>query len=168
MAEYAVALNFDSRGTTRLLGLMCGNYMFENNIRPHLTLGVFKCADEREAVNAFYASAARVERFRISFTAVGAFHGGCIFCSPAASKPLHDSYRQVYNSFLDRDLMPGADGLYTPLKWIPHAAVSYNLVSDFSDCFVYVRRMFRPFECDVTEITLVRLEPYTEIYSVEL
>ncbi len=168
MAEYAVSLCFDSKGTAQLLRLMCGNFMYENSIRPHLTLGVFNCVYERDALDAFKAAVSRMGRFDIRFTAVGAFRGGCIFCSPASDKPLHDSYRYVYNSFLDMGLPPGADGMYTPLRWIPHAAVAYHLVSDLSDCFNYVKRNFRPFECTVTEAALVRLDPFSELYTVEL
>lgn len=168
MTEYAVALNFDSRGTARLLGLMCGNYMYENGIRPHLTLGIFRAGSEVDAAKALFAAGSKLSSFDVDFTAVGAFRGGCIFCSPAQNDQLSRSYRIVLNEFVSRDMPPGANGRYTPGRWIPHAAVAYKLVSDFGGCLEYVKRMFRPFECSAKELVLASLEPYTELYTVKL
>ena len=72
MGDYAVVMNLDKRSTARLMNMMCGSYMLEHGIRPQLTLAVFDCDSDIDALESFERLTRRLEVCKVRFSSIKA------------------------------------------------------------------------------------------------
>ena len=129
MALYAIALNFDKFGTVSLFQYICGSYMHEHKIRPHLTLGMFESDNEEDMLVCFKAFAESIEPVRIKFNSVGSFGSSVIYIEPQINAVLRRNFEKTYAEFYPFFKI-GDNGNYLPDRWIPHTAVGLKLTQE--------------------------------------
>lgn len=171
MKTFAAALEFDGRGTVRLMKLLCGSYMIENNIRPHLTLGVFMTdgeAEERELKLRFDLMARDMTAAEVSFSGIGMFGTSTVFAEPELNEELKNRFYQIYAVFV-RKFAAGYEGLYLPGRWIPHVSVGTRLSEkEGPECYRWAAGEFDRFCCLADKFVLAECDPYRVVRRYHL
>ena len=174
MGDYAIVMNLDKKSTARLMNMMCGSFMLENGIRPQLTLAVFDCGNDIDALDSFDRLTRRLEVCKVRFGSISACRsrGSCetidIFAVGQLTSALRRNNRRAYTILSQNFVMTGGEEL-VPGLWEPWAMLGMRLSDDDADgYFDMVRRMFRPFDAVASETALVRLRDNAElsVYSL--
>ena len=142
---YAVTLYFDDESSERLRELTKGladvtgnNYMIQNDVPPHLTLGMFHVneADEDKLKKLFgeFVEKARTEilagkEFMISFGVFEDFVGKVIFRKIEKDELLAGVNKLLHDIFVPH-FEAGDNKNYLPENWYPHITLSFKLASD--------------------------------------
>ena len=169
MGDYAVVMNLDKRSTARLMNMMCGSYMLEHGIRPQLTLAVFNCGSDIDALDSIDRLTRRLEVCKVRFSSIsacrsrGSFDTIDIFAVGQLTSSLRRNNRRAYTILSQDFVMTGGNEL-VPGMWEPWAMLGMELTeSDADGYFDMVRRIFRPFDAVASETALIRLSDHVEL-----
>ncbi|MCR4734795.1 MAG: 2'-5' RNA ligase family protein [Treponema sp.] len=142
---YAVTLYFDDessgeiRALTKELCEVTGNdYMIQNDVPPHLTLGIFHAdKSDFEKLKKVFSGFARaaLESFsagswpEINFTGFDSFLDKVIFIKPQKSDLLVNLNSLLHDFFLPH-FEAGDNRNYLPENWYPHIALGVKLTHE--------------------------------------
>ncbi len=142
---YAVTLYFDDetsgaiRGLTKELADVTGNtYMIQNDVPPHLTLGMFHVieAGQEKLKKLFveFVEKARLEilagqDFEISFGVFEDFVGKVIFIKIEKEELLAGVNKLLHDMFVPH-FEAGDNRNYLPENWYPHITLGFKLAPD--------------------------------------
>ena len=142
---YAVTLYFDDktseqiRDLTKNLSDVTGNdYMIQNDVPPHLTLGMFHVGqadvDKLKRLFVEFVERAQAEvlcgkNFEISFGAFEDFVGKVIFVKIEKDKKLMEANRLLHDLFCPH-FEAGDNRNYLPENWYPHITLGFKLTGE--------------------------------------
>lgn len=135
---YAVTLYFDEKSTAKIknaikeLSGISGNFfMTENEVPPHLTLGMFHCKKEdlERLEEVFKVFSDKIEKaFPVYFSGVDTFKEKVLFLRLKAEAYKH---LLLLNEILHSTFLPyfeaGGNKNYLPENWLPHVALLEKL-----------------------------------------
>lgn len=173
---YAVTLYFDDetsgklRGLTKELSEVTGNnYMIQNNVPPHLTLGMFHVhkTDVEKLKNLFGDFVESVQtkilcgnNFEISLGAFDSFVSKVIFIKIEKDKLLSEINRLLHKIFVPH-FEAGDNRNYLPENWYPHITLGCKLTSEqFEKGMSFLKESGLP-NARCTRIGLACCNPYT-------
>ena len=176
---YAITLYFDSHTNELILEAMKdiatatgNNYMLDNSVPPHLSLGLFHAEEEKagEMENLFeqFAEALKSEggNLSLNFNGPDNFADKVIFLSIARDEPLMKLNRDLHHLFLPH-FEAGDNRNYLPENWVPHIALAVKLDNQqFEKGFSAAKSFPLPKSAKITSATLARCNPYNEVVRI--
>ena len=176
---YAVTLYFDSPTNELILEAMKdiaaetgNNYMLDNSVPPHLSLGLFHAEDERtgEMIKLFEKFAESLKSnsagLSLNFNGPDNFADKVIFLSVERDEPLMKLNRDLHQLFLPY-FEAGDNRNYLPENWVPHIALAVKLdAKQFEKGFDVAKNFPLPKTAKITSATLARCNPYNEVVKV--
>ena len=178
---YAVTLYFDSQTNELIEKAMRdiaaatgNNYMLDNSVPPHLSLGLFHTEEEKtgEMVKLFeqFAEGLKTEGAGLSlnFNGPDNFADKVIFLSVSRDEPLMKLNRDLHQLFLPH-FEAGDNRNYLPENWVPHIALAVKLSgTQFEKGFETAKTFPLPKSAKITSATLARCNPYNEVVKISL
>lgn len=176
-SSYAVSLFPDDGGAERIRGI-CGGlsratgngFMVQNDVPPHLTLGIFHAADEElsqmeECFREFALKARNcISNLCLDFCGVDSFLDKVIFLRLQKDEPLCFLNRILHESFL-LHFESGDNRNYLPQNWCPHIALGVKLSHDqFEKGMEFLGSISTPDKCRIVSVGLARCNPYTPLF----
>lgn len=169
---YAVSLHFSQNvneiitsAVTSIADVTGNRFILENKIPPHVTIGAFHAAKEKELrlmqlVEDFSKSQ---KSSTVHFTEIENFNDKVLFL-----KPEKDDFLSVINKRLHEVLLPefekGENGYYLPDIWFPHTTLATRLnQSQFSNALSIAEKVPHPLMAEVSEIGLYQCSPFAEL-----
>ena len=178
---YAVTLYFDSQTNELIEKAMRdiatatgNNYMLDNSVPPHLSLGLFHAEEEKEEelVNLFEEFAeglkSRDAGLSLNFNDPDNFADKVIFLNVSRDEPLMKLNRDLHQLFLPH-FEAGNNRNYLPENWVPHIALAVKLCGpQFEKGFEVAKNSPLPKSAKITSATLARCNPYNEVSKISL
>ena len=150
------------------------NYMLDNSVPPHLSLGLFHAEEEKtgKMVKLFeqFAKGLKSEggNLSLNFTGPDNFADKVIFLSVSRDEPLMKLNRDQHQLFLPH-FEAGDNRNYLPENWVPHIALAVKLAGQqFEKGFEVAKNFPLPKSAKITSATLARCNPYNEIVKISL
>lgn len=150
------------------------NYMLDNSVPPHLSLGLFHAEEEKtdEMVKLFeeFAESLKSEGSNLSlnFNGPDNFADKVIFLSVARDEPLMKLNHNLHQLFLPH-FEAGDNRNYLPENWVPHIALAVKLVgTQFEKGFEVAKSFPLPKTAKICSATLARCNPYNEVVKISL
>ena len=176
---YAVTLYFDSHTNELIEGAMRdiaattgNNYMLDNSVPPHLSLGLFHAEEEKagEMVKLFEEFAESLKSnsagLSLNFNGANNFADKVIFLSVTRDEPLIKLNRDLHQLFLPH-FEAGDNRNYLPENWVPHIALAVKLGgTQFEKGFEVAKSFPLPKSARITSATLARCNPYNEVMKI--
>ena len=169
---YAVSLHF-SREVNEIIAsaekeiaeITGNNFMIENKVPPHITIGAFHGTKESEA-----RLLQIVEDFTraqtpgtVLFKEAGNFNGKVLFLKPEKNDFLTKINSELHKVILP-EFEPGENGYYVPDIWFPHTTLATRLnQSQFQAALTIAEKISLPLEAAVTEIAVYLCSPFAEL-----
>ena len=178
---YAITLYFDShtnelieKAMREIAAATGNNYMLDNSVPPHLSLGLFHAEEEKtgEMVKLFeqFAKGLKSEggNLSLNFNGPDNFADKVIFLSVSRDEPLMKLNRDIHQLFLPH-FEAGDNRNYLPENWVPHIALAVKLDhQQFEKGFEAAKNFPLPKTAKITSATLARCNPYNEIVKISL
>jgi len=181
---YAVTLYFDDEtagqisSLTKELADVTGNdYMIQNDVPPHLTLGMFHVneADEEKLKRLFGEFVERAQAevlcgkdFEISFGAFEDFIGKVIFIKLEKDQLLAGMNRLLHEVFLPY-FEAGDNRNYLPENWYPHITLGFKLSPEqFEKGMEFLKGTTEKPRGRCARIGLACCNPYTQTCEISI
>ena len=150
------------------------NYMLDNSVPPHLSLGLFHAEEEKagEMLKLFeqFAESLKTEgrTLSLNFDGPDNFADKVIFLSVSRDEPLMKLNRDLHQLFLPH-FEAGDNRNYLPENWVPHIALAVKLGgTQFEKGFDVAKNFPLPKSAKISSSTLARCNPYNEIVKISL
>ena len=177
LITYAISLHFTpdvnkiiTSAVKSIAEVTGNNFIIENKIPPHVTIGAFHAAKDEEA-----KLIQMVEDFTksqkagiLQFTEIGNFNGKVLFL-----KPEKDGFLAQINTDLHSILLPefekAENGYYMPEIWFPHSTLATRLnQSQFEKAAKIAETIKLPLETEINEIAVYQCSPFAELKRLSL
>ncbi len=169
---YAVSLHFTqdvnqiiSDAVGEIAKLTGNDFIIQNKIPPHVTIGAFHGTKEKEAhltklVEDFSKA---LQPGMVQFTEVGNFNKKVLFL-----KPQKDAFLTEINKALHKLILPefekGENGYYMPEIWFPHTTLATRLSqSQFEKALEIANKISLPLETKISSVGLYQCSPFLEL-----
>lgn len=171
---YLITLYFDEKTSKELhkwiasVAEKTGNeFMTENQVPPHMTLGAFEAPDEEMAGRLFqemsFPAAGEVQ-----LVSVGSFMPQVLYVSAVYSEYLHELSRRV-DSILTREEAVQIRASYRPFSWFPHVTIGKQMTTEaLAQAFAVMQKSFHVIKGKVVRVGLSRTNPYQDLGTREL
>ena len=191
-STYAVTLYFDSDSTTLIRSSIShlaefteNDYMIQNDVPPHLTLGMFHASDSdsEKLENLFREFSKKAGRFfPVDFSGADSFLDKVIFLSLKKDSPtftfLKDLNTTLHEMFIPH-FEPADNRNYLPQNWVPHIALAVKLTHVQFEKGMFLlgesekkndadKKSSLPQSAKVVSLGLARCNPYNEILRIPL
>ena len=171
---YLITLYFDDKTTKELqrwihlvAEAMGNDFMTENAVPPHMTLGAFEAPEEELACRLFTEMDLELGG-QVQLVSVGAFVPRVLYVSAVYSEYLHRLALQVYQ-VLEQDSSVKVRPDYKPFSWLPHVTIGKQLVgAETEKAFAVLQKEFHVLKGTVVRVGLSRTGPYRDLDSAEL
>lgn len=174
---YAVSLHFTpdvndiiTSAVKSIAEVTGNNFIIENKIPPHVTIGAFhaKKKDEAKLIQIVEDFAQSQKTGIIRFTEIGNFNGKVLFL-----KPEKDGFLAQINADLHTVLLPefekAENGYYMPEIWFPHTTLATRLnQSQFEKAAKIAENIKLPLKTEITEIAVYQCSPFAELKRLSL
>ena len=166
---YLITLYFDEKTNKELhkwitmVAQETGNeFMTENQVPPHMTLGAFEAPDEETAKRLFqemtFPAAGEVQ-----LVSVGSFMPQVLYVSAVYSEYLHTLAVEV-DRVLSGDSSVQIRPNYRPFSWLPHVTIGKQLTGEaLAQAFAVMQRSFHVWKGSVVRIGLSKTNPYRDL-----
>ena len=148
------------------------NYMLDNSVPPHLSLGLFHAKEEKagEMVKLFeqFAEVLKSEDSNLSlnFNGPNNFADKVIYLSVVRDEHLMKLNRDLHQLFLPH-FEAGDNRNYLPENWVPHIALAVKLGNQqFEKGFEVAKSFPLPKSARITSATLAKCNPYNEVVKI--
>ncbi len=182
---YAITLYFDKATTaqiqtlTRDLAVITKNeYMIENSVPPHLTLGMFHADDsELEKLKSLFGAfvdtvknEASQNDFPVSFAGQDNFLDKVIFLKPTEDcRSLLAHLNELLHKLFLLHFEPADNRNYLPGNWVPHVALAVKLNHQaFEKGMEFLNKEQKTISGLCVQIGLARCNPYTPVLDFSL
>ena len=169
---YAISLHFPKDAgdiisqTVRNIAEATGNnFIIENKIPPHITIGAFHAAKEDEArLLQLMAEFARTQKAGVvHFSKIDNFKGKVLFLKGEKDSFLAEMNRQLH-SFIMSEFESGENGYYLPEIWCPHTTLATRLnQGQFDKAKAVAEKISLPLEAKACEIGFYQCSPFLEL-----
>ena len=131
--EYAIVLYFDS-STEKAFNIIINDLFYkeiggcqpEERLPPHLTVACFTTDSVETVLDELDKNILRITSGQIVWASLGAFVPKVLFASPVMSEYLININQDVHN-IIEPYSVAGANGHYTPGRWVPHTTLLNHL-----------------------------------------
>lgn len=143
-----IVLRFDYRTSMQVENLQkqlnAANPQAKKSLPPHITLQNYTDTNPADLKNVIEPWAKTVGQIPLPFASIGFFkQQGSFYLSPVWSKKLSDLHMAIYLATKD---FIGAESLYSPDQWVPHATVANHIAASFwGPLFARLSMEFEPF-----------------------
>ena len=177
LITYAVSLHFSQEVNEIIISALhdiadeTGNrFMIENKIPPHITIGAFHAAKEKEAkllqLVEEFAHGQKVGT--VQFCEVGDFNGKVLFLKPEKNNFLTRTNAELHTLLLP-DFEKAENGYYLPDIWFPHTTLATRLnQSQFSAAEEITKQIYLPLEAPIEELAVYQCSPFLELKKFRL
>lgn len=170
---YAVVVYFDRQTEDRISEMINDiaertgkRYMTENDIPPHISLGVFSSSDEDAVTDDLISFADTLSPADIEFEKPGSFGNSVLFLPPKENAFLRSANKSLHDMM---PFSPAEGGNYLPGKWVPHCSICVLLDEEtFPAAYETAERMFSPIKGRITRLVLAECYPYREKMIIDL
>ena len=172
MPDYAVLIYFDSVSEKEIRKIQSeasrvseNTYLFDNHIRPHITLSIFSKDQYQDLIVDLSSFADHLRNIRISLSSIGIFNtapAAVVNLLPVVTDDLTQIHKALHENLTHHitDFNP----YYEQPNWVPHCAVAVNISPDELMGIVETTcRMFTPMICGISALSLVECSPYREV-----
>lgn len=167
---YLISVYFDEK-TNRILqryinriAAGTGNtYMTDNCVPPHMTVSAIEARSVDVLIPAFMELREQIYKGKIHFVSVGQILPYVIYVTPVLNEYLSDVSKQVFEKVKD---IPEThiSRYYQPLSWLPHVTIGKKLNKEqMLTAFSVLQDGFAPFDADVVEIGLAKVNPHEDV-----
>lgn len=174
---YAVSLHFSAdvndiiASAVKSIAEVTGcNFITENKIPPHVTIGAFHAVkeDEEKLIQTVKDFAKAQKADAVHFKEIGNFNEKVLFL-----KPEKNNFLTQINSELHKTLLPefekAENGYYLPEFWFPHTTLATRLSKiQFAKALKIAEQIPFPLETPATEIAVYQCSPFKEIKRFEI
>ena len=172
MITYAVSLHFStdassiiSQAVRDIAEATSNNFIIENKIPPHITIGAFHVAKKDEArLMQLTEEFARTQKAGIvHFTQIDNFKGKVLFLKGEKDSFLAEMNRQLHSLVLS-EFESGENGYYLPKIWCPHTTLATRLSQwQFAKALSVAEKIPLPLEAKACEIGFYQCSPFLEL-----
>ena len=143
-------------------------FMTANGVPPHMTIASIEARDVEVLVPTFEELCGRLEAGRIKFVSVGQFFPYVFYATPVLNEYLSSLCVQVHEAYKDI-LDTSLSKYYKPMSWLPHVTLGKTLdKAQMQIAFQVMQDNFVPFEAEVTEIGLSKVNPHEDVRRIVL
>ena len=172
MITYAVSLHFStdasgiiSQAVRDIAEATGNNFIIENKIPPHITIGAFHAAKKDEArllqLTEEFARAQKAQD--VHFTQIDNFKGKVLFLKGEKDFFLAQINRQLHSILLS-EFEAGENGYYLPEIWCPHTTLATRLNQvQFAKALSIAGKLPLPLEAKACEIGFYQCSPFLEL-----
>lgn len=167
---YLISVYFDEK-TNRILQRYInqiadrtGNaYFTDNCVPPHMTVSAIEARSVDVLRPAFMELRGQIHKGRIHFVSIGQILPYVIYITPVLNEYLLDVSKQVYEKVKD---IPetNVSRYYQPMSWLPHVTMGKKLNKEqMITAFSVLQDGFAPFDANVVEIGLAKVNPHEDV-----
>lgn len=165
---YLITLYFDEKTSeelSRLIQLVekkTGNdFMTENHVPPHMTVGAFEAPDEDTAKSLFEKM--KFSGGEIQLVSVGAFLPYVVYVGAVYNEYLHEVSSRI-DQVLCREEGILIRPNYRPFSWLPHVTIGKKLTKEqMQEGFRVLQENFQVLKGCVVRIGLSKTNPYGDL-----
>jgi len=172
MITYAVSLHFSTdasdiitKAVRDIAEATGNNFIIENKIPPHITIGTFHARKEDEArLLQLTAEFARTQKAGVvHFSKIDNFKGKVLFLKGEKDFFLAQMNRQLHSLVLS-EFESGENGYYLPEIWCPHTTLATRLSQgQFAKALSVAEKISLPLEAKACEIGFYQCSPFLEL-----
>ena len=172
MITYAVSLHFStdvsdiiSQAVRDIAEATSNNFIIENKIPPHITIGAFHARKEDEArLLQLTAEFARTQKAGVvHFSKIDNFKGKVLFLKGEKDFFLTQMNKELHSVVL-REFESGENGYYLPEIWCPHTTLATRLSQgQFAKALSVAEKIPLPLEAKACEIGFYQCSPFLEL-----
>ena len=172
---YLISAYFDEK-TTKILqkhidriAQETGNtFMTENHVPPHMTISAIEARGVEILMPAVNALQGKLESGPVQFVSVGQLLPYVCYATPVLNCYLQALSMRVYEAVKD---IPetSVSRYYQPMSWLAHVTLGKTLDKEqMRKAFCVLQESFSPFEGQVTELGLAKVNPHEDVLRLAL
>lgn len=143
-------------------------FMTDNNVPPHLTLTALETEDEDEAIDVMRNLEGQFESGKIKIVTIGTLLPYVIYAAPVFNDYLKNQ-ANILNLELSRHSDISENKFYKHNNWMPHITLAKRLSSEqLIKAFAVMTDCFSITNAKIVKIGLSKVNPYRDIYTIEL
>ena len=172
MITYAVSLHFStdasgiiSQAVRDIAEATSNNFIIENKIPPHITIGAFHAAKANEArLLQLTEEFARTQKAgAVHFSEIDNFKGKVLFLKGEKNLFLAEMNSELHKAILS-EFESGENGYYLPEKWYPHTTLATRLnQGQFDKALSVAEKIHLPLEAKALEIGFYQCSPFLKL-----
>ena len=167
---YLISAYFDQR-TTKILQKQIdriaretGNtFMTQNHVPPHMTISAIEARNVEALVPAMDVLQGKIECGPVQFVSVGQLLPYVCYATPVLNRylqALSDSVNEVVQDIPETSV----SRFYQPMSWLPHVTLGKTLDKEqMRTAFGVLQESFFPFEGQITELGLAKVNPHEDV-----
>lgn len=179
MNTYSISLFFDEEGQDYLNDLIKqvahvtgNNYMVDNEVPPHITLGMFKTDNTHiDGLITIVEKVAKVSgEIKLRNLEAVTFRNKLLIIKPddCAGSLLNLLNKELHTRCLQK-FSPGCNNLYIPEFFFPHIAIASGLTNiQMIKAIDYIKYKLHNVELQIKTISLARRHPYCEKFITQI
>lgn len=172
---YLVSVYFDEK-TNRILqkyinqiSTATGNdFMVKHNVPPHMTVSAIEARSVEVLEPIFEKIEGTLPAGKINFVSVGQLLPYVMYATPILNDYLfniatcvYDAYKNIPETTISKCYKPGS--------WLPHVTLGKTLDKEqMLEAFKILQNSFQPFEAEVIEIGLAKVNPHEDVLRFKL
>ena len=167
---YLISAYFDQR-TTKILQKQIdriaretGNtFMTQNHVPPHMTISAIEARNVEVLVPAMDVLQGKIECGPVQFVSVGQLLPYVCYATPVLNRYLQDLSTRV-NEAVQNIPETSVSRFYQPMSWLPHVTLAKTLDQEqMRTAFYVLQESFLPFEGQITELGLAKVNPHEDV-----
>ena len=167
---YLISAYFDQR-TTKILQKQIdriaretGNtFMTQNHVPPHMTISAIEARNVEVLVPAMNVLQGKIECGPVQFVSVGQLLPYVCYATPVLNRYLQDLSTRV-NEAVQNIPETSVSRFYQPMSWLPHVTLAKTLDQEqMRTAFYVLQESFLPFEGQITELGLAKVNPHEDV-----
>ncbi len=174
--DFAVVMYFDkkteeiiTRHINELVDSGVNNYVIEEGVPPHITLGIWNSEDAGVAMEKLSILSNNNKKIKVRFSSIGIFKKEkyILFLAPVINEDLlqiHSSFYKEFSSLSDNFV-----DYYRNNNWVPHTTLAMDLTDE--ELMIAVRCASKAelyIEAEISELALISCCPFKEIIRCEI
>ncbi|MCI7128999.1 MAG: 2'-5' RNA ligase family protein [Lachnospiraceae bacterium] len=166
---YLISAYFDQRTTKMLQNYIdriareTGNtFMTQNHVPPHMTISAIESRNVEVLMPAVDALQGQIECGSVQLVSVGQLLPYVCYATPVLNRYLLELSARVNEAVQD---IPetSVSRFYQPMSWLPHVTLGKTLDKEqMRAAFCVLQESFSPFEGQVTELGLAKVNPHED------
>lgn len=171
---YAVSIHFSKEvnevisATEKEIAEITGNdFMIENKVPPHITIGAFHGTKEDEVrlLQSVEDFTREQESGIVLFKEIGNFNEKVLFLQPEKGEYLVKLNEGIHHLLLP-EYEKGENGYYVPEVWFPHMTLAIRLNQDqYKKALPCAQKIKLPLRANVSEISVYQCSPFLLLKS---
>lgn len=144
------------------------SFMTDHHVPPHMTISAIEARTVDVIMPSVEKLKGNIQKGTIQFVSVGQLLPYVMYATPVLNEYLQKLSNQIYESVKD---IPETrvSKYYQPMSWLPHITFGKTLAKEqMQTAFAIMQDLFQPFEAQITEIGLAKVNPHEDVMRFEL